>query len=169
RCGARPLPDHGDPGRRRRIRDGEAARIDPREERRRDLAPARMPPFAAPRPARGDAGRDQAPRRARDRGARGVSRSAMAFVKAGGHRLEYEWIGLGAVDAPVIVMLHQGLGSIALWRDFPMLVHEATGLRVLAYSRWGYGRSEPVKKFPHNRDWMHRGAKVELPALLKVL
>ena len=93
----------------------------------------------------------------------------MAFVEAGGHRLEYEWVGLGAVEAPVVVMLHQGLGSLALWRDFPKAVHEATGLRVLVYSRWGYGRSDPVKAFPHGRDWMHRGAKPELAELLQAL
>ncbi len=90
----------------------------------------------------------------------------MAFVEAGGHRLDYEWIGLADAAAPVIVMLHQGLGSIALWRDFPRAVHEATGLRVLVYSRWGYGNSDPVTAFPHGADFMHRGALVELPDLL---
>ena len=89
----------------------------------------------------------------------------MAFVAAGGHRLEYAWVGAGAAAAPVIVMLHQGLGSVALWRDFPKAVHEATGLRVLVYSRWGYGKSEPVTAFPHGADWMHRGAR-ELADLL---
>lgn len=93
----------------------------------------------------------------------------MAFVHAGGHRLEYEWVGLGAVGAPVIVMLHQGLGSVALWRDFPRAVHEATGLRVLVYSRWGYGKSEPVTEFPHGEDWMRWGARVELADLLRAL
>jgi pimeloyl-ACP methyl ester carboxylesterase len=92
----------------------------------------------------------------------------MAFVEAGGHRLEYEWTGLGAVEAPVIVLLHQGLGSLGLWRDFPKHVHEATGLRVLAYSRWGYGKSDPVKSFPRAARWMHEGAE-ELQALLAAL
>jgi pimeloyl-ACP methyl ester carboxylesterase len=92
----------------------------------------------------------------------------MAFVEAGGHRLEYEWIGLGAVEAPVVVMLHQGLGSMGLWRDFPKAVHEATGLRVLIYSRWGYGKSEPLKSFPRTARWMHEGAE-ELRELLLAL
>ena len=92
----------------------------------------------------------------------------MAFVEAGGHRLEYEWTGLGAVEAPVIVLLHQGLGSMGLWRDFPEHLHEAAGLRVLAYSRWGYGKSDPVKIFPRSARWMHEGAE-ELASVLAAL
>lgn len=90
------------------------------------------------------------------------------FVEAAGHRLEYEWTGLGAADSPVVVLLHQGLGSMGLWRDFPKHVHEATGLRVLAYSRWGYGQSDPLKTFPRSARWMHEGAE-ELAALLAAL
>jgi pimeloyl-ACP methyl ester carboxylesterase len=92
----------------------------------------------------------------------------MAFIEAAGHRLEYEWTGLGDAGAPVIVLLHQGLGALGLWRDFPKHVHEATGLRVLAYSRWGYGRSDPVKSFPRPARWMHEGAE-ELAAVLAAL
>mgnify|MGYP000885750091 FL=1 len=90
------------------------------------------------------------------------------FVEAAGHRLEYDWTGLGAADAPVVVLLHQGLGSMGLWRDFPRHVHEATGLRVLAYSRWGYGQSDPLRMFPRSARWMHEGAE-ELAALLAAL
>jgi pimeloyl-ACP methyl ester carboxylesterase len=93
----------------------------------------------------------------------------MPLIEAGGHRIDYEWVGLGAADAPVVVLLHQGLGSISLWRDFPKAVHEATGRRVLAYSRWGYGKSDPVEAVPHGADWMQRGAEVELAALLRAL
>jgi pimeloyl-ACP methyl ester carboxylesterase len=93
----------------------------------------------------------------------------MPFVVAGGHRLEYEWTGLGDAAAPAIVLLHQGLGSLALWREFPRAVHEATGLRVLTYSRWGYGKSEPVKQLPRGKRWMHEGALTELPELLAAL
>jgi pimeloyl-ACP methyl ester carboxylesterase len=93
----------------------------------------------------------------------------MALVAAGGHSIEYEWVGFGEAGAPVIVMLHQGLGSVALWRDFPTAVHEATGLRVLVYSRWGYGKSEPIGEFPHGADYMRREAVSELPDLLRAL
>jgi pimeloyl-ACP methyl ester carboxylesterase len=93
----------------------------------------------------------------------------MPFVSAGGHRLEYEWVGLGDAAAPVVVLLHQGLGSVALWRDFPRAVHEATGLRVLVYSRWGYGKSEPLARVPHGADFLRREAASELPDLLRAL
>jgi pimeloyl-ACP methyl ester carboxylesterase len=92
----------------------------------------------------------------------------MAFVEAAGHRLEYEWTGLAEAGAPVIVLLHQGLGAMGLWRDFPRHVHEATGLRVLAYSRRGYGKSDPLESFPRSVRWMHEGAE-ELAALLAAL
>lgn len=92
----------------------------------------------------------------------------MAFVEAAGHRLEYEWTGPAEAGAPAIVLLHQGLGSLSLWRDFPRHLHEATGLRVLAYSRWGYGNSDPVRSFPRSPRWMHEGAE-ELAALLAAL
>jgi len=93
----------------------------------------------------------------------------MAFVKAGGCRLEYEWVGMGPADGPAVVMLHEGLGSVAMWRDFPLQVSKATGLRVLVYSREGYGRSDPVTDLPRPADFMHREAQVVLPELLTAL
>ena len=93
----------------------------------------------------------------------------MALVEAGGHRLEYEWIGRGASAAPAIVMLHEGLGSVALWRDFPAAVGAATGLGVLVYSRWGYGKSEPIAPEPRPVDYMSWEGREVLPALLRRL
>jgi pimeloyl-ACP methyl ester carboxylesterase len=92
----------------------------------------------------------------------------MPFVAAGGRRLEYEWTGMAEAAAPVIVLLHQGLGALAMWRDWPEAVHRATGLRVLAYSRRGYGQSEPVATIPRSSRWMHEGAD-ELADLLAAL
>ncbi len=64
-----------------------------------------------------------------------------------------------------IVMLHEGLGSVAMWKDFPERVAEATGCGVLAYSRYGHGKSERLaEKRPV--DFMHHEAKVVLPELL---
>jgi pimeloyl-ACP methyl ester carboxylesterase len=93
----------------------------------------------------------------------------MPLVEAGGHRLEYEWIGRGASAAPAIVMLHEGLGSVALWRDFPAAVAAATGLGVLVYSRWGYGKSEPIPPGPRPVDYMSWEGREVLPDLLRRL
>lgn len=67
----------------------------------------------------------------------------------------------------VIVMLHEGLGSISLWRDFPQQVADATGHEVLVYSRYGYGDSEASPGFPFS--YMHDEGLKSLPELLKKL
>ena len=66
---------------------------------------------------------------------------------------------------PTLVFLHEGLGSVSLWRDFPRAVAEATGCPALAYSRQGYGRSDPVA-LPRPLSFMHDEARTALPALL---
>jgi pimeloyl-ACP methyl ester carboxylesterase len=92
----------------------------------------------------------------------------MPFVTAGGHRLEYAWFGAIGVAARPIVMLHEGLGSVAQWKDFPDRLAAATRRRVLAYSRWGYGASEPLAG-PLGVDFMHVEALGTLPPLLDAL
>jgi pimeloyl-ACP methyl ester carboxylesterase len=93
----------------------------------------------------------------------------MAFVDAGGHRLEYEWVGGPRADMPTLVMLHEGLGSVALWRDFPTAVAAETGLPVLVYSRWGYGQSDPIAQRPRPVDYMTPEGRDVLPELLTKL
>jgi pimeloyl-ACP methyl ester carboxylesterase len=66
---------------------------------------------------------------------------------------------------PAIVMLHEGLGSVSAWRDFPQRLAERTGATVVAYSRYGYGRSD-VPREPREPDYMHREGEVVLPELL---
>src|SRR5206468_2575880 len=56
-------------------------------------------------------------------------------------RVEYEWSGAQA--GPVMVFLHEGLGSLSMWRDFPARLAKALGMRGLVYSRPGYGKSTP--------------------------
>lgn len=96
----------------------------------------------------------------------------MHFIQAGGHRLEYRWIrpvpGAAMSNPPVLVFLHEGLGSVALWKRFPHAVAEATGCTALVYSRYGYGKSEPLTE-PRAVDYMHREALEVLPELLDVL
>lgn len=81
------------------------------------------------------------------------------YVEAGGKRLEYRCWGQTPTDGRAIVLLHEGLGCVALWKGFPQALNEATGLPVLAYSRAGYGLSE-ADDLPRPLDWMTREAGV---------
>jgi pimeloyl-ACP methyl ester carboxylesterase len=85
-------------------------------------------------------------------------------IVAGGHRLEAVWHGPGPAEAATLVLLHEGLGCVDLWRDWPAQLSAATGLGVLVYSRWGYGRSEPVTP-PRPLTYMHEEAAI-LPEVL---
>jgi len=84
-------------------------------------------------------------------------------ITAGGHVLEAELIE-GA--EPALVFLHEGLGSIRLWRDFPARVAKATGRKALVYDRYGYGQSDVLKEEKVDVKFMHRGAQ-ELAEVLK--
>jgi len=84
--------------------------------------------------------------------------------------LEYQWVGSADAGQPVVVFLHEGLGSIAMWKDFPQRFCEQHGLRGLVYSRYGYGNSTPRPAAERwAPDFMHRQAREVLPALLAVL
>ena len=87
---------------------------------------------------------------------------------ADGKRLEAVAYGPPPGQAPTIVMLHEGLGCLALWRDFPQKLAAATGHGVFAYSRAGYGGSEPID-LPRPLDYMSREARFSLPALLDAI
>ncbi len=94
--------------------------------------------------------------------------NAMRFAEIDGRRIEYRMI-LGAADArPPLVFLHEGLGSVALWRDFPDMVSRRLGARALVYSRYGYGHSDRLlgKRTPR---FMHDEALDVLPRLLDQL
>lgn len=89
----------------------------------------------------------------------------MAFLRIGGHRLEVVHLAGADADAPTIVFLHEGLGCVSMWRDFPQQLADASGCNALVYSRYGYGRSDPIDA-PCGTDFMHREALDTLPALL---
>jgi pimeloyl-ACP methyl ester carboxylesterase len=76
--------------------------------------------------------------------------------------------GASASTSPTIVMLHEGLGSLAMWRDFPQRVAAATGAEVVVYSRRGYGQSDLLPG-PRDVDYMHGEANDVLPKLLQAL
>ncbi|MCZ8103136.1 MAG: alpha/beta hydrolase [Burkholderiaceae bacterium] len=85
-------------------------------------------------------------------------------------RIEHARVGVDDPRAPTMVFLHEGLGSVSMWKDFPRRLCEAVGLRGLVFSRPGYGRSTP--RAPGERwapDFMHRQALDLLPALLAAL
>jgi pimeloyl-ACP methyl ester carboxylesterase len=82
-------------------------------------------------------------------------------------RIEYEWVGGERSAIPTVVFLHEGLGSVAMWKDFPRRFCAAHGLRGFVFSRPGYGRSTPKPRDEHWRpDFMERQADEVLPALL---
>jgi pimeloyl-ACP methyl ester carboxylesterase len=84
--------------------------------------------------------------------------------------IEYQWLGEGGDDAPLLVFLHEGLGSLSMWRDFPETLCRALACRGLVYSRPGYGDSTPrAADEVWATDFMHRQAHEVLPALLKAL
>ena len=85
-------------------------------------------------------------------------------------RIEHQWIASERGDMPLVVFLHEGLGSVSMWKDFPQALCEAASCRGLVYSRPGYGRSTP--RAPDETwaiDFMHRQAYEVLPALLHAL
>ena len=84
--------------------------------------------------------------------------------------IEHCWVGASDAGAPLLVFLHEGLGSLSMWKDFPERLCGAAGCRGLVYSRPGYGRSTPRDaEEPWGVDFMHRQAHEVLPALLDAL
>ena len=96
------------------------------------------------------------------------------FLNAGGHRLEYIHLhprgssAAAAAGQPTLVFLHEGLGSVAMWKNFPAEVVAATGCPALVYSRYGYGKSDKLMQ-AHGVDYMHREALEVLPEVLDQL
>ena len=80
--------------------------------------------------------------------------------------LETAWWGPGVHETPTLVLLHEGLGCIDLWRDVPERLEVATGCGVFAYSRFGYGRSDTTP-LPRPLDYMHQEAIRILPLVLR--
>lgn len=86
------------------------------------------------------------------------------FAEVAGARLEYLDLPASRRARPEILLLHEGLGSVSMWRDFPAVLAEATGCRVVAYSRQGFGRSSPRAQ-PFTPRFVHEEAEEVIPAL----
>ncbi|MGA3304984.1 MAG: alpha/beta hydrolase [Stellaceae bacterium] len=92
----------------------------------------------------------------------------MPFVTLNGRRIEYQDIPRAREASPDLIVLHEGLGSLSMWRDFPAKLAAASGARTVTYSRWGYGTSAPMTA-PRKVDYMHHEALEDLPALRAAL
>lgn len=90
------------------------------------------------------------------------------WITVAGRRLEAKAIGPAPGAAPTIVMLHEGLGCVATWKDFPEALAEATGCGVFLWSRAGYGASAPAQR-PRPLDYMTREATEALPEVLDAI
>ena len=98
--------------------------------------------------------------------------SALVSVDWAGRpvQIEYGWVGVQDAAAPLLVFLHEGLGSVSMWRDFPGRLCAALGWRGLVYSRPGYGQSTPrAADELWGPEFMHHQAEELLPALLEAL
>ncbi len=85
-------------------------------------------------------------------------------------RIEHAFIAPQRKTAPLVVFLHEGLGSLAMWKDFPQALCDAAGARGLVYSRPGYGRSTPrAPEEAWDLDFLHQQAHAVLPAVLAAL
>jgi pimeloyl-ACP methyl ester carboxylesterase len=89
----------------------------------------------------------------------------MTFVEVLGKRLEY--LDLPG-KSPELFLLHEGVGSVSMWRDFPAALNATTGCRIIAYSREGHGRSSP-RNGPFEPSFMHAEALETMPAIRTAL
>jgi pimeloyl-ACP methyl ester carboxylesterase len=92
----------------------------------------------------------------------------MQHLTAQGRRLEYRLLPAIRPESGTVVLLHEALGSVAQWRDFPEKVAHATGAAVLVYSRWGHGGSEAIEGRRGLR-YLHDEAERALADVLRVL
>jgi pimeloyl-ACP methyl ester carboxylesterase len=89
----------------------------------------------------------------------------MPIIRIADKNLEYVWHGPAPEEAPTLVLLHEGLGCVEMWRDFPERLSAQTGCGALVYSRAGYGKSDPVEG-PWSVRFMHEEALAVLPKVL---
>lgn len=97
-----------------------------------------------------------------------ITQAEHSFVCVQGHKLEVRKIPGSKPGSPTLVFLHEGLGSVSMWRDFPAKVAQATGCAALVYSRYGNGKSEALRE-ARSVDYMHVEACEALPELFRLL
>jgi pimeloyl-ACP methyl ester carboxylesterase len=91
------------------------------------------------------------------------------YIKTGGHRLRVQKLKHSASASsnrrPTLVFLHEALGSVELWHDFPATLVEITGCDALIYDRWGHGKSDPFEG-QRTLRYIHEEALESLPKVL---
>jgi pimeloyl-ACP methyl ester carboxylesterase len=93
----------------------------------------------------------------------------LTAIKVAGRRLAVQrLLPRDAQHGPPLVFLHEGLGSIAGWKDFPTRLCQRLSLQGIVYDRWGHGKSEPFDR-PREIGYLHDEARLFLPALLDEL
>jgi pimeloyl-ACP methyl ester carboxylesterase len=97
-----------------------------------------------------------------------VTKAETTQLQLGGLGLETLDLAPSGADGPVLVLLHDGLGSVAAWRDFPAELNRATGRRTIAFSRFGHGSSAPPPN-PRSPGFFHTEALAVLPEVLAQL
>jgi pimeloyl-ACP methyl ester carboxylesterase len=84
--------------------------------------------------------------------------------------IDYEWVGVADESKPILVFLHEGLGSIAMWKEYPHQLATLLGMRGLVYSRPAYGKSSPRLSSDHwGVDFLHQQALEVFPNLIQEL
>jgi pimeloyl-ACP methyl ester carboxylesterase len=94
--------------------------------------------------------------------------ASYGFLDLGDQQLEYRFIGPQPSERPTLVLLHEGLGCVGLWGDFPEKLAAKTGLGVFVYSRAGYGQSSTIS-LPRPLTYMHIEAQQVLPRVLDAI
>ncbi|MFC1884707.1 alpha/beta fold hydrolase [Thermodesulfobacteriota bacterium] len=88
------------------------------------------------------------------------------YMTIRGKRLEIEWHGPDPEEAPTLIFLHEGLGCVSMWRDFPSKLASVTNCGALVYSREGYGKSDPCR-LPRQIKFMHNEGLEILPEIIQ--
>jgi pimeloyl-ACP methyl ester carboxylesterase len=92
----------------------------------------------------------------------------VAFLHAGGRKLEYQRVDPAPERAPTLVWLHEALGCTAMWKELPAELSSRTGYGSLNYSRQGHGRSQPTTA-TRDVDYLHHEAWTVLPEVLRIV
>lgn len=91
----------------------------------------------------------------------------MQHLTIDGNTIEVQWFGPDSENSLSLVLLHEGLGCVSMWKDFPEKLARRLNFRVMAYSRLGYGRSDPCL-LPRRLGFMHHEALDVLPKILDI-